>query len=364
LANRHGVIHQDINPRNVLIDVFGNAKLIDFGLAYVKDAWQDAIEDIGGTVLYMSPEQAQRQHEQIDRRTDVFGLGALLYYLLTGQAPISGKSREEAFAKATRCDVDVEPLSAPGIPRSLRRICLQAMSRFPNERPASAEELAHQLDRVLARRKFLQLGAAMVAAAIVVPTAWSTFLPTTAVDPQLAIRVLRGETYLPLLNALPIRTLDRVQVCFNVPAGMEATLYTVDALGKPEQVQHWPPKPMQREVTFPSTDQNVEISGPTGTEVIVLCLDPSLDLQVYDLRIPPAPSEEKLQLPDWVIVEAKGNTITAVEQPLPTGQPRGFGTRHDATDPVEGTKERLKQLQTRLQSRCRAWSAVAFGHRV
>jgi serine/threonine-protein kinase len=45
LANRHGVIHQDINPRNVLIDVFGNAKLIDFGLAYVKDAWQDAIED-------------------------------------------------------------------------------------------------------------------------------------------------------------------------------------------------------------------------------------------------------------------------------------------------------------------------------
>jgi len=362
LANRHGVVHQDINPRNVLVDVSGQPKLIDFGLAYIHSAWQEPVAQIGGTVLYMSPEQAQGNQDSIDCRTDVFALGALLYYVLTGKPPFAGATREQAMIKAASCEFDAKALDERGVPRRLQSICLRAMSAEPKNRPASAGELADELDWLLGRRRFLQIGAALAAAAVALPAGWWMLSPRAAVDPQLAIRVRRGETYLPLLDALPIATGDRLQVRFSIPAGMGAALYTVDAAGHPEEVERWPTESTEREVTFPSAEQDVEITGPTGTELIVLCLDPSPELQIDELATSAAASDAVEQLPDWIVVEAKDSKIVAVEQPLLPGQSRGFGPRHAASDPVEATKSRLKQLQTTLQPRCRAWSAVAFGH--
>src|SRR5262249_19123518 len=87
-AHKQGVIHQDINPRNAILDGLGEARLIDFGLAWFRPAWDESSAEArpdAGTPRYLSPEQADPGIGPVDVRTDVFGLGGVLYYLLTGR---------------------------------------------------------------------------------------------------------------------------------------------------------------------------------------------------------------------------------------------------------------------------------------
>ncbi len=93
-----GITHQDIKPQNVLVDDGDRPRLIDFGLARLNHAWRDGADDgIGGTTAYMSPEQANGCADLIGPRTDVFGLGSLLYHLLTGRPLYVGSSRASAI---------------------------------------------------------------------------------------------------------------------------------------------------------------------------------------------------------------------------------------------------------------------------
>ncbi|MDY0170415.1 MAG: bifunctional serine/threonine-protein kinase/formylglycine-generating enzyme family protein [Thermoguttaceae bacterium] len=151
-AHARGVVHQDIKPENVIIDSEGKPRLIDFGFAAVRHAWQEdkaAPGSVVGTVAFMPPEQARGETSRIGPRTDVFALGAVLYDLLVGKAPFAANEFDEAWRRARQCEFDTAPLDRPGIPRSLRAICVKAMSAEPQARYTSAGELAADLQAVV-----------------------------------------------------------------------------------------------------------------------------------------------------------------------------------------------------------------------
>ena len=145
-AHRHGIVHRDIKPKNILVDEAGEPRLIDFGMARLRHAWSDDPVQPGGTFAFMPPEQAQvespQEQEKVGPRSDVFALGAVLYYLLTDGAPFAGQNWHESMDRARRCDFDRKALDAPKIPGGMRRICLKAMDADPASRYPSAEARA------------------------------------------------------------------------------------------------------------------------------------------------------------------------------------------------------------------------------
>jgi hypothetical protein len=99
----HGILHLDIKPRNVMIDVQGQPRLIDLGLARLRYAWAPAPDlPWGGTPTYLAPEQARGELDRVGRATDVFGLGGVLFFLLTGRALYDGANFDEIIAQARR----------------------------------------------------------------------------------------------------------------------------------------------------------------------------------------------------------------------------------------------------------------------
>ncbi len=149
-AHEQGVIHRDLKPANVLIDSDGRPHVTDFGLAkWTTDSAGMTVEgNILGTPAYMSPEQARGNAFEVDRRTDVYGLGALLYEMLTGKPPFTGE-----VAAIVHQVIHDEPRpphkTASAVPRDLETICLKAMEKEPNRRYPSAQEMAVDLRRFL-----------------------------------------------------------------------------------------------------------------------------------------------------------------------------------------------------------------------
>jgi serine/threonine protein kinase len=147
------IIHQDIKPRNVLVDDQGRPRLIDFGLARFRHAWSDDADDwVGGTTDYMSPEQAWGQPDQVGTWTDVFGLGGLLYHLLTRGPLYRGASRVSVVRQAREAGyVPVRQVNRR-VPRALERICHKALAADPAQRYRTAAELERALRWFRARR--------------------------------------------------------------------------------------------------------------------------------------------------------------------------------------------------------------------
>ena len=188
-AHARGVIHRDLKPENIMVGPFGEVLVMDWGVAKVLSAARgidneqatddrrrssvhgrlsledadliatlplparSAGETSGGTVIgtpaYMPPEQARGQTELLDERSDVYALGAILYFLLTGRPPYESggatDAREEAGAGRPMRPRQIDPK----IPRAIEAICLKAMSERREDRYASAEEVAGDVVRFL-----------------------------------------------------------------------------------------------------------------------------------------------------------------------------------------------------------------------
>lgn len=149
-AHEIGVIHRDVKPSNLLVDRAGKLWITDFGLARMREA--DALThtgDILGTMRYMSPEQAQGRTALVDHRTDVYSLGVTLYELATFVHPAEGAGDVQLFFERTR--QSYRPLRHwnPHVPVDFETLVLKAMGEFPQDRYATAAELADDLDRFL-----------------------------------------------------------------------------------------------------------------------------------------------------------------------------------------------------------------------
>jgi tRNA A-37 threonylcarbamoyl transferase component Bud32 len=124
-AHRRGIVHQDVKPANILIDESGKPYVLDFGLARLGDAWSEGTDQpAGGTPTFMAPEQARG--ESVCPGSDIFSLGAVLYFLLTGNSPFQAGDWYATMKQAGRWEFDRAALDANGIPRQLAAICLKA----------------------------------------------------------------------------------------------------------------------------------------------------------------------------------------------------------------------------------------------
>jgi eukaryotic-like serine/threonine-protein kinase len=165
-AHSRGVIHRDLKGQNVIVGDFGEVVVLDWGLAKLvnrtedelpmaamnTDFWASGKVDLTmqgetlGTPAYMAPEQAAGRVDLIDYRTDVYGLGAMLYQLLTGEPPFSGGGIDDLLRKV-RSEEPVSPQQRwAEVPLTLQAACLRALAKQPSDRFASAGELAQEVE--------------------------------------------------------------------------------------------------------------------------------------------------------------------------------------------------------------------------
>ena len=159
-AHEHGILHRDIKPGNILLDAKGEPHLTDFGLARLVETESTVTRtlEVLGTPSYMAPEQAAGNNAKLTPATDVYGLGAVLYQLLTGHPPFAGGTTYETIKLLLETDPRPPRLWNPKIDRDLSTICLKCLEKDPQRRYSSARALAEDLERwlrhepILARR--------------------------------------------------------------------------------------------------------------------------------------------------------------------------------------------------------------------
>jgi serine/threonine-protein kinase len=172
-AHSRGVLHRDLKPSNVVLGDFGEVVVLDWGLAKLlseqrgvsppvaeADTWVSVSLDgshdetvqgqVLGTPAYMAPEQAEGWLDQLGPATDVYGLGAILYEVLTGQPPFSGGPMHEVLRRVAREEPPRPRQHVPETPAALEAVCLKALARKPAQRYATARELATEVEQWLA----------------------------------------------------------------------------------------------------------------------------------------------------------------------------------------------------------------------
>jgi serine/threonine protein kinase len=150
-AHEHGILHRDIKPGNILLDAEGEAHLTDFGLArwLETDSNVTRTTEVLGTPSYIAPEQARGTNSEFTSATDVYGLGAVLYHLLTGNPPFVGATTFETIRLVLETEPRRPRLLNPKVDPDLSTICLKCLEKDPGRRYPSALALADDLERWL-----------------------------------------------------------------------------------------------------------------------------------------------------------------------------------------------------------------------
>jgi PAS domain S-box-containing protein len=166
-AHSRGVIHRDLKGQNVVLGDFGEVVVLDWGLAKsihgperevlstdhegvrsdfnMENSELTQVGQVLGTPAYMAPEQAAGRLDLIDHRTDVYGLGAILYEVLTGQPPFMGPDTREVLRQVREQEPLQPRLACPDVPAALEAVCLRALAKQSADRHASASELAQEV---------------------------------------------------------------------------------------------------------------------------------------------------------------------------------------------------------------------------
>jgi eukaryotic-like serine/threonine-protein kinase len=187
-AHRHGIVHRDIKPHNVLVDAEGRLKVTDFGIARAGTSQMTEAGSIIGTAQYLSPEQARGA--PVDQTSDLYSVGVVLYELLTGVVPFSGDTPVEIAMKHLSSAPEAPSKKRAEIPHDLDMVVLRALAKDPADRYQSAEEMDEDLVRV-AR------GAAVSPATEEAATAIIARPPSTAVTAIAAPRTREPVPYAP-----------------------------------------------------------------------------------------------------------------------------------------------------------------------
>lgn len=220
-AHAKGVVHRDLKPENLFLQRDGGVKILDFGLArqanpntaadVAEAPTQSQITGLGivlGTVAYMSPEQIRA--ENLDARTDIFSLGCILYEMIAGKRPFSGKTTTELGAAILRD----QPEKLPGVPQEIQRIIDRCLEKDRNHRFHSAHDLSFAIkDRLDSTREAskvvipvqsnrkIRIAAAIAAVlALLVAGAWISFARWQSTHTETGLPHIRSLAVLPLEN--------------------------------------------------------------------------------------------------------------------------------------------------------------------
>jgi TolB-like protein/Tfp pilus assembly protein PilF len=148
-AHQHGILHRDIKPGNILLDANGEPHLTDFGLARLVEPGSTVTSslEIMGTPCYMAPEQAAGNNTAVSSATDVYGVGAVLYELLTGHPPFAAETTYQTIHLLLHSESRPPHLWNRKVDRDLSAICLKCLEKSPQHRYSSALALAEDLER-------------------------------------------------------------------------------------------------------------------------------------------------------------------------------------------------------------------------
>ena len=230
-----GVLHRDLKPANILMDTTGRPRILDFGLALMSQPWVEprpAEDQICGTMPYMAPEQAEGKEDSIGPRTDIFGLGAVLYEMLTGRPPYAAATERELWTQIRSGQVASPRAINPRVPRELERICRKALAANAEDRYTRAEEMERALRAYLQRPRRLMAAALAGLMAVVALLLFGLAQRTPVVnltprqEPALARRVdmileIEGYRGNP---AKPLGTIGRD--CFSLRIGDAVRVHT------------------------------------------------------------------------------------------------------------------------------------------
>ncbi|MEM8678640.1 MAG: serine/threonine-protein kinase, partial [Planctomycetota bacterium] len=172
-AHRRGIVHRDLKPSNIMLGDYGETLVVDWGLAknlgkresptasllpkedtllpaHGSSLSKTMVGKAIGSPAFMSPEQARGEHDSVEFASDIYGLGATLYMILTGRPPVEGKSSAEVLSRVRKGEIDRLRSVDRSIPRPLEAICHKALALEAVDRYPTVRDLRHDLDRFLA----------------------------------------------------------------------------------------------------------------------------------------------------------------------------------------------------------------------
>jgi hypothetical protein len=383
-----GLLHRDLKPANLLVGDDGLPRLIDFGLA--KPLGDTALLVVSGTLAYMPPEQARGELERIDPRTDLFGLGAVFYALLTGSPPYRADTDAELWRQAQAGQVIPVRERNPKVPAAVAAVCMRCLAPDPGQRFASAVELARALRRLQRRRLvpwLVGVGAAAVLLALVAVT--GSFLlraffaaPLPPLKGELDVQVWEsrspdqfvpaaGRQAIRLPEAVPLTGRDwmRIEAKLNRPAYLY--VIWIDTEGKATPIYPWqdddwtkrpPDQQAQDRLSLPEKAGELAplAPGPAGIETVLLLTRDTALTDAENAALPGlftglARAEvTNLRAAAWF---EDGQLLTAQREP--DRGPIRIGQAQAGPDPVLQTQA---LLQFKLRPLFRYSRAICFGN--
>ena len=405
-AHRRGVLHRDLKPANILIDAHGRPRVLDFGLGTSSSIWTGAKEidpRISGTLPYMAPEQAGGDASELGPRTDVFGLGAILYELLVGRPPhdIKGLTLRQAIDRVRLCKLEPPRKVRPTVPKDLDAIVVRALQADPGKRFGNAGEIESALRKtrkswlpfkitvtftiafallamVRLSKPFLteqlgEFGAGSVPTSSPPPplaTGTGTPLSQAPLEGKLDIRIWsadgKAKSGLSIedFGALPVRNGEQVHVEASLNRAAWLYLLWIDSEGKVTRLDEVAPNAVPRRALHSPAklDEGWEMIGPPGEETIVLLaaekpLAPDADLANLVGTLPPiGPSGGEGYTTFEIETKSSVEDSSCMKLTGGSSESRGLGAKVTIKDPVVQSLERLRKHFDVVK-------AVRFAHR-